>query len=45
VRGERSEPSNTGWPVVSDNWFTDYEQNRRLRGLEDDLTALREALA
>jgi hypothetical protein len=30
---------------MSDNWWTDYEQNKRLRGLEEDLTSVSASLA
>ena len=30
---------------MSDNWWTDYQQNKRLRGLEEDLTSVSASLA
>lgn len=30
---------------MSDNWWTDYQQNKRLRGLEDDLSSVSASLA
>ncbi len=30
---------------MSDNWYTDYQQNKRLRGLEEDLSSVSASLA
>jgi hypothetical protein len=39
------EDAGRGEHDMSDDWYTDYRQNKRLRGLEDDLTAVNSSLA